>query len=90
MKLLFQRETWSSWNPKKLKQKRSDKLSVKRRCNVDNNDELLKKQIKFFENEDRRSEERHLLQKQKLHLKIELLKQEIELKNLERTKITND
>lgn len=37
----------------------------------------------FLENEDKRAEELQILKKQKLELKIELLKYEINLKKLE-------
>lgn len=70
-----------------MKQKRSDKLYVKKRCAVDLSEELLRAQKKFFDNEDMRAEERHQQLKTEMELKIEILKKEKEIKDLEYEKL---
>uniref|UniRef100_A0A1B0B8Y4 Regulatory protein zeste n=1 Tax=Glossina palpalis gambiensis TaxID=67801 RepID=A0A1B0B8Y4_9MUSC len=64
-----------------LKSKKS-KSTSKRKVLQNLNEELLKEQIKLFQNEDKRADEKHKLEIKELELKIELLKREIELKSL--------
>ncbi|XP_075157582.1 uncharacterized protein LOC142230844 [Haematobia irritans] len=71
---------WAKWNPQQLKKVKSPKLQVKNRSLK--SEEVLDIQKKFFENEDKRAEERNKLQKRKLELKIELLQLEIEHKRI--------
>ncbi|KAL9930928.1 uncharacterized protein ACN427_000163 [Glossina fuscipes fuscipes] len=64
-----------------LKSKKS-KPTSKRKVLQNLNEELLKEQIKLFQNEDKRADEKHKLEIKELELKIELLKRDIELKSL--------
>uniref|UniRef100_A0A1A9UTK7 Regulatory protein zeste n=1 Tax=Glossina austeni TaxID=7395 RepID=A0A1A9UTK7_GLOAU len=68
-------------HPKKAHEE-SSKPTSKRKVLQNLKEELLKEQIKLFQNEDKRADEKHKLEIKELELKIELLKREIELKSL--------
>ncbi|XP_037825152.1 uncharacterized protein LOC119613251 [Lucilia sericata] len=64
-------------------------LNMQKRGNIDNSEELQKKQIKFFRKLKKWAEERHLLQKQELGLKTEILKIENEIKQVQLQNLMN-
>lgn len=64
-------------------------MKIKKKPTQNLNDELLYKQILFYENEDRRAEQRHQLQMKKLNLEIDLLNIEKTMKTLQMNEVEN-
>lgn len=87
-------DSWSSWNPKQLKQRKSEKLKKNVKPIVEKNSkkpedtlsegkmQLLKAQRIFFENEDKRAEEKHEWEKE--HARIKLLVLNMELQKVQK------